>query len=630
MPGFLRERIRQTPDAAAILALGRAPLTYACLGQEISSVTQDLNNLGIGRNDRVALILPNGPEAALAFLTIACCSTCAPLNPSYRAGEFEFYFSDLHVKAVILQGDAESPARAAAATCGIPVIDLQPELTAAAGRFRLAGNPVGPARTDGFAQADDIALVLHTSGTTARPKIVPLAHRNLCASAHQIRRTLDLNPADCCLNVMPLFHIHGLIAAVMASLASGGRVVCSPGFNAPLFFEWLAHFKPTWYTAVPTMHQSILSRASSHPPEIESSRLRFIRSSSAALPPQVMRDLEKLFNAPVIEAYGMTEASHQMASNPLPPLPRKPGSVGLGAGPAVAIMDQQGNFLLPGEQGEIVIRGASVMRGYENNPEANASSFTQSWFRTGDQGHLDSEGYLFITGRLKELINRGGEKISPREVDEALMEHPAILQAVAFALPDVKLGEDVAAAVVLKPGASLSEREVREFAASRLADFKAPRRVVILDEIPKGPTGKLQRIGLAEKLGLGFSSAPNTRPEYIAPRTRIEEQLVELWTEVLRVDVIGVQDNFLDIGGDSILASRLISRIRDDFGMDIPIIDFFDKGTPAEMASMIARHREQLTAEELSLQLTEVGGLSDEEAERLLARELQQEEDLNR
>ena len=617
----------QTPDAVAILAPSRVPLTYAYLGEEISSLTQILNNLGIGRNDRVALVVPNGPESALAFLAIACCSSCAPLNPAYRVSEFEYYFSDLHVKAVILQGDMESAARTAATTCRIPVIDLQPDFTAAAGQFRLVGNPVGPARTDGFAQADDIALVLHTSGTTARPKIVPLTHQNLCVSAHQIRQTLGLNPMDRCLNVMPLFHIHGLIAAVMASLSSGGSVVCTPGFNAPLFFEWLTSFKPTWYTAVPTMHQSILSRASSHPPDLESSRLRFVRSSSAALPPQVMRDLEKVFNVPVIEAYGMTEASHQMASNPLPPLPRKLGSVGLAAGPAVAIMDPQGSFLPPGEQGEIVIRGASVMQGYENNLEANSSSFTQGWFRTGDQGHLDSEGYLFITGRLKELINRGGEKISPREVDEVMMEHPAILQAVAFALPDVKLGEDVAAAVVLKPGVSVSEREIRDFVASRLADFKAPRRVVILDEIPKGPTGKLQRIGLAGKLGLESHLAPKSRPEYAAPRSRIEEKLVGLWAEVLRIDPIGVNDNFLDIGGDSILATRLISRIRDDFGMDIPMIEFFDKSTPAEMASMIAQRKDQLTAEELSLQITEVAGLSDEDAERLLAQEIEQEED---
>jgi acyl-CoA synthetase (AMP-forming)/AMP-acid ligase II len=347
-----------------------------------------------------------------------------------------------------------------------------------------------------------VALVLHTSGTTSRPKQVPLTQRNVCASAHNIRATLELSPADGCLNIMPLFHIHGLMAALLASLAAGARVYCTPGFNALRFYAWLDAAEPSWYTAVPTMHQAILARADRNRASLARARLRFIRSSSASLPPQVLKELESTFGVPVIEAYGMTEAAHQMCSNPLAPRPRKPGSVGPAAGPEVAILDPSGCVLPSGQIGEIAIRGANVTPGYFNNPAANAAAYTDGWFRTGDQGSIDADGYVQISGRIKEIINRGGEKVSPLEVDAVLMDHPAVQQVCTFALPHERLGEEVAAAVVLREGAELTERELRDFAASRLADFKLPRKVVFCAEIPKGATGKIQRIGLAAKLGL--------------------------------------------------------------------------------------------------------------------------------
>ncbi len=499
---------RGAETAAAIAAPSsdkesRPPLTHGALRSLATDTVAALNAMGIGRGDRVGMVLPNGPEMAAAFIAVACGATTAPLNAAYRADEFEFYLSDLNAKALVIQQGMESPARAVAAARGIPIIELIPASTAA-GAFTLApeaplsGTPTQP----GFAGAQDVALVLHTSGTTSRPKIVPLRHINVTASAYHIGEMLALTPSDACLNIMPLFHIHGLIAAVLSSIAAGGAVSCTPGFNAFRFFAQFDEVRPSWFTAVPTMHQAILGLAGRNKALIERGRLRFIRSSSSSLPPQVMTAVEEAFGVPVIESYGMTEAAHQMASNPLPPRPHYAGSVGIAAGPDVAIMDDDGNLLATGELGEIVIRGRNVTAGYENNPDANAKAFTNGWFRTGDQGTLDADGYLRLTGRLKEIINRGGEKISPLEVDTILMDHPAVAQVVTFGMPHSKLGEEVAAAVVLRDGHTLDEHGLRDFAGERLAPFKVPRKIVFLAEIPKGATGKLQRIGLAEKLGL--------------------------------------------------------------------------------------------------------------------------------
>ena len=492
---------RGADDAPAIAAPGRLTLTHAGLRRLAQDTVAALNAMGIGRHDRVGMVLPNGPEMAAAFLAVACGATTAPLNAAYRADEFEFYLSDLNAKALIIQQGMDNPARAVAAARNIPIIELIPG-DGAAGSFTLTQPMTGTPAHAGMAQAEDVALVLHTSGTTSRPKIVPLRHINVTASAYHIGRSLELTADDTCMNIMPLFHIHGLIAAVLSSIAAGASVYCTPGFNAFRFFTWFDEARPSWFTAVPTMHQALLGIAARNAEIIGRGRLRFIRSSSASLPPQVMTAVEEAFHVPVIESYGMTEASHQMASNPLPPRAHFAGSVGLAAGPDVAIMDDDGAILPTGALGEIVIRGRNVTAGYENNPDANAKAFTNGWFRTGDQGTLDAAGYLRLTGRLKEIINRGGEKISPLEVDTVLMDHPAVAQVVTFGMPHSKLGEEVAAAVVLREGETLSEHGLREFAGERLAPFKVPRKIVFLAEIPKGATGKLQRIGLAEKLGL--------------------------------------------------------------------------------------------------------------------------------
>jgi acyl-CoA synthetase (AMP-forming)/AMP-acid ligase II len=494
---------RGTADATALSSPGGVPLSYDDLRSLVATIGASLASRGIGPGDRVAIVLDNGPEMAATFLAVGAHATAAPLNPSYRAEEFEFYLTDLRAKLLIVRKEKDSPAIQVAERLGVPIARLVPHPERGAGTFSLifADDSADSSRAARSSSPDDIALVLHTSGTTSRPKIVPLAHRNVCASARNVAQSVALTDRDRGLVIMPLFHIHGLIAALLAPLYAGGEVCCSTGFNALKFFAWLDEVQPTWYTGVPTMHQAILMRAANNAEAIGRHRLRFIRSSSSSLPPTVIADLERVFGVPVVEAYGMTEAAHQMASNPLAGT-RKPGTVGPSAGPEIRIADETGKTVAPGMTGEIVIRGPNVMREYENNPKANADAFYDGWFRTGDQGVMDEDGYVSITGRLKEIINRGGEKISPREVDEIIMEHPAVHQCVTFAMPHDMLGEDVAAAVVLRQGAAATDKELRQFAATRLADFKVPRKILILPEIPVGATGKLQRIGLAQKLGL--------------------------------------------------------------------------------------------------------------------------------
>jgi acyl-CoA synthetase (AMP-forming)/AMP-acid ligase II len=463
-----------------------------------------LATAGIGPADRVAIVLKNGPEMAAAFLAVAALCAAAPLNPAYPESEFEFYLTDLQPAAIILAAGEAGPAKTVAERLGILVLTLHAG-DREAGSFHLQSTRLqtsvraSPAVTG----PETIALILHTSGTTARPKMVPLTNANLVASARHIAASLALGPADISFNIMPLFHIHGLIASLTASFHAGGGICCTAGFNAFTFADQLCASGATWYTAVPTMHQTILIRMRSDPNLARPKNLRFVRSSSASLPPQVMQELETIFNVPVIEAYGMTEAAHQMAVNPLPPRRRKPGSVGLAAGPELRIVDEEGAHLPSGSIGEVVIRGPNVMPGYLNNQAANATAFTKDgWFRTGDQGRLDEENYLFLTGRLKEQINRGGEKISPLEIDVVLLDHPAVARACGFAIPHSSLGEEVGAVVVLHPQAAATEGELRAFAATRLAPFKVPRRILIRDEIPVGATGKIQRIDLASRLDL--------------------------------------------------------------------------------------------------------------------------------
>ncbi len=482
------------PSHPAIVTPGGPVVTYDFLKRQVQTLARQLRAMGIDRGDRVAIVLPNGVEAIVAFLAVSIAGTAAPLNPAYKAAEFEFYLDDTNAKALITADAGGEEARSAMPTS---TMDMRASLDND-GNVSLTGPALGSqGHRDAAPPApDDVALVLHTSGTTSRPKRVPLSHRNLTASVGNIVRTYDLSPSDVALCIMPLFHVHGLVASTLSTLGSGGTVVVPSGFNPLRFWPLVDEHRSTWFSAVPSMFQALLSRARSGGSSGNPGSLRFIRSCSSALSPAVMEQMESTFGVPVIEAYGMTEAAHQMASNPLPPGSRTPGSVGHGTGVKIGIMDEAGQLLETGAVGEVVISGPNVIRGYESNPEANASSFVGDWFRTGDQGVLDAHGVLTLKDRIKELINRSGEKVSPAEIDEALLSHPAVAEAVAFGVPHPTHGEEPAAAVVL--GSAATERDLVAHCRRSLAPFKVPRKIHIVDSIPRTATGKVQRRVVAQ------------------------------------------------------------------------------------------------------------------------------------
>ena len=485
-------------DSIALTAPKRLPLSYSGLRVHCKKIGRQLASQGLINKSRVAIVMPNGPEMATAFLAVASYMSAAPLNPSYKESEYEFYLKDLKPALVIVTENSENPVIGVAKRLSIPVVEAKVMEGSPAGVFELFENEENLSPST----VDMEALVLHTSGTTSRPKVVPLLQRNIAASVQNIASSIELKSADHCLNIMPLFHIHGLIAVLTTSVSKGASVCCLPGFSALSFLDIAAEEKISWFSGVPTMHQALLLRAKRNVQKCKDLKLRLIRSSSASLPPPVFEELNDIFACPIVEAYGMTEATHQMTSNPLGANMQKAGFVGIVTSPAVCVMDQQGVQKQTGEEGEVCIKGDNVTPGYENNPEANLASFTDGWFRTGDQGLIDEDGYLKITGRLKEIINRGGEKISPLEVDNVLMDHPAIQQVVTFAVKDKMLGEEVGAAVVLENDAEMTKSGLLEYASKKLAKFKIPKHICFVDEIPKGSTGKLQRLGLAKKLGL--------------------------------------------------------------------------------------------------------------------------------
>jgi acyl-CoA synthetase (AMP-forming)/AMP-acid ligase II/thioesterase domain-containing protein/acyl carrier protein len=579
------------PERVAIAAPGAgAALSYSDFELRLVELSDALRRLGLGSRNRIATLLPGGLDTAALSVAIMAKSAFAPLNPTTTPTELERYLRAVGAQALIVQANVRDAILDVAHNLNLRIVVFDRTRPAELDLIAPGGSLVGSRQQDESVSESDIALVLHTSGTTSNPKVVPLTQRNVSLSACNIARSLGLQPTDRCLDPMPLYHVHGLIGGLLSSLSAGASAVCPTEFVATDFFDWLDEMAPTWYTAVPTIHQSVLARASSASHIIARRPLRFVRSCSSPLPEHVANELMSTFQCPVIEAYGMTEAAHQLATTPVGEA-RRAGSVGKASGLQLAVMGEHGQLLPANTVGEIVAKGHSLMRGYENNPHENTSAFLDGWFRTGDEGRLDADGYLYITGRIKELINRAGEKIAPREVEEVLLDHPAVAEAVAFAMPDPALGEVPAAVVVLRNGLWVDPSTLRELVALRLAPFKVPRLIEVVDQIPKGATGKPQRIQIAAAHRDAGWSPGAARTGQNEARSSVEGRLAEIWSRILRVerDTIRRNHTFTDAGGDSILAVRLLTMLEDAFGVEISLLEFSEHPTLQALASVIER-----------------------------------------
>jgi acyl-CoA synthetase (AMP-forming)/AMP-acid ligase II/aryl carrier-like protein len=568
---FLFNNSEKNNKNKALLSSNGSEFDFNRLFEQIFDLVQKLKSFGISKNDRIALVFPQGIEMAVACLAGISCAAIAPLNPGYTKKEFEFYLSDVAPKILLTLSGFESVAEEVAEENNIPVIKLFSINKTNRVFFDLSLKDNKPKKINFvFPSENDTALLLHTSGTTAKPKLVPLTQKNIIISAKNTVKTLKLTGKDLCLNTMPLFHIHGFVVMI-ASLLAGGGMIAAGKFNRRDFFAGLNKHKPTWYTGGPAIHHEIVAAAEKNKDLIKV-KIKKIRSSSAPLPAETIKKLEKIFEAPVLESYGMTEAALQITSNQLPPGKRKPGSAGLADGPKLKIVNEKGKILPSGEIGEIIVKGENIMSGYQNNPQANKESFLNGWFKTGDLGYLDKDNYLFIKGRIKEMINKGGQKISPREIDEALLSHPSVKQAAAFSMPHKSLGEEVAAAVVLFNSSKINEDGLKKYLRKYLSEFKIPKKIIFLKNIPKGPTGKIKRTELYNDLKSSFAI------KYIKPLEKIESIIAKTWQEVLGLKKIGLDDNFFEIGGNSLQMAELISKLKEK-NIDLKIEDLLDRPT---------------------------------------------------
>jgi acyl-CoA synthetase (AMP-forming)/AMP-acid ligase II/acyl carrier protein len=554
---LLRLRAAAHPERPAIEEADGERLSYARLLARTEGLAAALRARGASAGDRsrLGIVLPNGPAMSQALLAVTCVGTALPFNPAYTEAEFESYFRDTGLSALLTR-PAFAPAAAQVATrLGIPLFDLDALQEDSHG----ADDIPTPA-------PDSIAMVLMTSGSTGAAKRVPLSHRNVCASARHVVSSMRLGADDRCLSMWELYHIGGLVDLLLAPLDAGGTVIATAGFDARRFFDLLARARPTWFQGVPATLGELALQARRGGIDPRGSSLRLIRSVAAALPPALMAELETLFGLPVLQTFGMTEAGPLITSTALPPASRAAGSVGQPCGTELRIFASDGTPVVDGAEGEVAIRGPNVFAGYEGDTAANADAFLDGWFRTGDLGRIDAAGNLYLTGRIKELVNRGGEKVNLREVDDALLRHPSVREAASFPVTHRTLGEDVAAAVVLQPGAAATPAELRAFASGRLAAFKVPRRIVMLDALPRNAVGKIDRRAL-ESVADGLAAAA------FGDRVRssaTEARLAAIWGRELDLPRVGIDDDFAGLGGDSLSALRVLLAIEQELGRTLP------------------------------------------------------------
>jgi len=569
---WINARARSSPRKLAIAPSSGAGLSYGELDAAASATAAALQARGITPADRVGVACAQGTSLAIGVMGVASCCTCVPLTPDATREQIEAELAHTRPAAVLVDAS-----RTGAGECcrrfGIPIIpssEIKPT-----GRELDLPAPL----------PTDVAILLQTAGTTARSKLVPLTHGNLLTSAENLARSVGLTPEDRCLAFLPMHHAQGILSGLLSTLVSGGTVRIEAQLKVPEFFDWLKEFHPTWYTATPTMHRMIAD----HAPELLAAgsirSLRCIRSGGAPLPVELIGRLESLLKVPLIEAYGMTEAGTPIATNPMPPEPRKPGTVGRPFGCEVRISDSEGRPLPANSEGEILLRGATVFGGYADDPETNGLAFHGDWFRTGDLGRLDEDRYLTITGRLKELINRGGEKISPATVEMAIRSHPDVQEVVVFPIPHATLGEEVAAAVVARNGSRPTAEAIREHVSGRLREGEVPRKVILVRTIPRGSTGKVQRNMIFEQLDWNRPAGE----AHVPSPGGVEETLIDIWRRVLKNTELGAADDFFDSGGNSLSALRLLSLVNRELGVQLQPPQLFQAPTPGALASMVAR-----------------------------------------
>jgi acyl-CoA synthetase (AMP-forming)/AMP-acid ligase II/acyl carrier protein len=576
---LLGASIRAYSAAPAILAPDRVPLTFGGLGRQLDDTAEVLARAGFGRGSRIAVALPEGPEYAVAALAVCSCATCAPLSPDLDEEGLHALVVAMRIDALIARENEDSAAVWAARRAGIAIIRLRSSLAAPAGTFALLVPPGRPPVAPEPPGIDDIAMVTHTSGTTAAPKIVPHTHRRIAEAARTRAELGRVTRLDRSLLLTPLSNVTSFRRVLLPPLAFGGSAVCVTRFEPERFLDWLDAMRPTYYMASAARQLALLEALRRRSRPVKHS-LRFALSGGAALRASDQAALESALGAPVIQSYGMNETGN-IAQAPLPPERAPHGSVGWPTNVDIAIVDEGGGPVGVDTPGEIIVRGPEIFEGYENDPEANALAFRDGWFRTGDLGRIDRAGFLFLSGRIKDVINRGGVKVPPGEVEDALALHPEVAQIAAFALPHPTLGEDVAAAVVLRPGATVNEEGLRNFAHARLAAFKVPTRIMILSEMPRGSFDKVRRDELAR------IAAVELQHEFVQPRNELESAVAQIFAEVLGVERVGAFDNFFQLGGDSLRAMSALARMESIFSVAIGVEALFLKPTAAALAVAI-------------------------------------------
>ncbi|WP_082646425.1 AMP-binding protein [Bradyrhizobium valentinum] len=583
------------PHQPAIVSATFAPLTYRDLQRQLDSIRRQLRLAGFDCNARIGVLMPNSTDAVLTIVAVACCSIAVPLDPRLSQAEIDQRLDMLRLNALLLPQGSASEARQAAELRRLPIIEAAPVGQGLLGlniAVQVSNSPAIDAEPD----PGSPAFILQTSGTTAQPKLIPFSHSNMLAAAARLHSWFGLTHRDRCLSVSSPYYSHGLKVTVFTPLLTGGSIAVPANSAVVALDEWLDVLRPTWYSAGPTLHAAVLDKAASLEDAPAAHTLRFAVSGGAPLPEEVQDGLQRILGVPVLEHYGSSEAA-QIAANLPPPGPNRPGTCGQPWPDTVAIVGEDGHPLPAGERGEIWVRGPTVISGYLDASELNQAAFREGWFRTGDIGSLDGDGFLSLHGRLSELINRGGEKIAPAEVESALLRHPAIAEAAAFAIAHPRLGDDVAAAIIPHPGAQTTPVQVRQFLQRELASFKIPRRILILDQLPKGATGKVQRRRLRELLDglLGHQEAMPLPAVNKAPLD-LEAELLTLWRRLLKSEAVTVDDDFFACGGDSLQAMEMLIEVERLVGHPVPETILFGAETIRRLAPRIAMHAGTLVA----------------------------------